>query len=94
MPILVNPNLVWDYEIPVEEEQSESFRKWYLARVLSRGNAKDLREVGFETIYKYLPSLNLPTRIRKFWVWYFDLPEIKAKYESTNTLSTSNHTRN
>lgn len=94
MPIPVNPNLVWDYEIPAEEEQTEAFRKWYLARVLSRGNAKDLREIGFETIYEYFPRLNLPIRIRKFWAWYFSLPEIKARYESINTFSTSNNTRN
>lgn len=88
MSITVNPNLVWDYEIPAEDEQTEAFRKWYLARVLSRGNAADLREIGFEIVYKYFPRLNLPVKIRKFWEWYFNLPEVKAQYGSTDTLST------
>ena len=84
MSIKVNPNLVWDYEIPAENEQTEAFCKWYVARVLARGNAADLREIGFETIYKYFPNLNLPSKIRKFWAWYFDLPEVKARFEKTN----------
>ncbi len=38
--IPVNPALVWDYEIPPEEEQTDAFRRWYLARVLTREAAK------------------------------------------------------
>ena len=87
MSIKINPNLVWDYDIPTEDEQTEAFRKWYLARVLSRGNTDDLREVGFDLIYEYFPSLNLPAKIRKFWGWYFELPEVKAQYGSTHTIS-------
>ena len=79
-PIPINPALVWDYEIPPEEEQTEAFQKWYLARMLTRGNSADLRSIGFETIYVSLPSLNLPPAIRRFWEWYFNLPEVKARY--------------
>ena len=56
--ISINPDLVWDYDIPPETQQSETFRCWYIARVLTRGQAKDIKTIGFDTIYKYLPSLN------------------------------------
>lgn len=92
-PIPVNPALVWDYEIPSEENQTDGFRKWYLARVLTRGNSADLRAIGLETIYLSLPGLNLPTEVRRFWEWYFSLPEVKAHYEPADTLSTTNRHR-
>lgn len=88
MTLPINPTLVWDYEIPNEEERSEAFTLWYLARVLSRGNADDLKAVGFEMIYLYLPKLNLPENIRQFWEWYFNLPEVKARYEPVDKFST------
>jgi hypothetical protein len=88
-PIPVNPALVWDYEIPSAENQTDAFRKWYLARVLTRGNSADLRAIGLETIYVSLPSLNLPPAVRRFWEWYFSLPEVRAHYESADSLSTT-----
>ena len=80
-PIPVNPALVWDYEIPPEENQTDTFRRWYLSRVLIRGNNADLRAVGLETIYAFLPHLILPAEIRRFWEWYFTLPEVKPRYD-------------
>jgi hypothetical protein len=82
--IPVNPNLVWDYQIPKENEQFEAFRRWYVARVLSRGQADDLKSIGFSTIYRYLPALELPAEIRGFWEWYFSLPEVQARYGATS----------
>lgn len=93
-PIPVNPALVWDYDIPAESTQSEAFRRWYLARVLTRGSADDLRTVKLRTIYEYFPDLNLPAKIRRFWQWYFNLPEVKARYEPADVLSSSNNSRN
>jgi hypothetical protein len=90
-PIPVNPALVWDYEIPSTDEQTDAFRQWYLARVLTRGNSADLQAIGFETIYVSLPGLNLPPAIRRFWEWYFNLPEVKTRYESADSLSTTDH---
>jgi len=88
-PIPVNPALVWDYDIPSDENQTSSFQKWYLARVLTRGSGKDLQTVGLHTIHAYLPDLNLPPEIRRFWEWYFDLPEVKPNYEAADTVSTT-----
>ena len=82
-PIPINPALVWDYDIPSGAEQSDAFRRWYIARVLSRGQAKDLKAVGLKTIYHYFPSLNLPAEIRRFWEWYFSLPEVRQRYGDT-----------
>ena len=84
-PIPVNPALVWDYEIPPEENQTDAFRRWYLTRVLTRGTSDDLRAIGFKTIYIYLPHLILPTAVRRFWEWYFYLPEVKAHFEPADT---------
>jgi len=78
-PLHVNPDLVWDYDLPVKEQQSEAFRRWYVARVLTRGRAEDIRATGLRTIYTYLPQLTLPTRIRRFWKWYFSLPDVRAR---------------
>ncbi len=83
LSIPINPDLVWDYDIPPEAEQSESFRRWYVARVLTRGRAKDLKTIGLETIYYYFPSINLPTEIHRFWEWYFSLPEVRQRYGDT-----------
>jgi len=93
-PIPVNPALVWDYEIPPEEEQTDAFRMWYLARVLTRGSSEDLRAIGFKTIYCYLPHLVLPAAIRRFWEWYFNLPDVKARYGTTDALSLKEHQSN
>lgn len=82
--IPINPDLVWDYDIPSEAEQSEAFRRWYIARVLTRGRAEDLKAISFDTIYSYLPTLNLPTEIRRFWEWYFNLPEVRQRYGDTH----------
>lgn len=68
----VNKNLIWDYSYTDAETESESFKRWYLARVLMRGGAQDIRDVGVETIRIYLPRLTLPKRIRVFWDWYFN----------------------
>ena len=81
-PIPVNPALVWDYEIPPEEEQTDAFRRRYLARVLTRGSSEYLRTIGLRTIYIYLPHLVLPAAIRRFWEWYFSLPEVKSRFEN------------
>jgi len=84
-PIRINKKLVWDYDIPENAHQDEAFRRWYIARVLTRGNAADLRAVGFDVIFAYLPVLNLPREIHQFWEWYFSLPEVKARYGTPNT---------
>ncbi len=92
-PLPVNPALVWDYEIPPEEKQSDAFRRWYLARVLTRGSKDDLQTIGLETIYAFLPHLNLPSEVRRFWEWYFNLPEVKPRYETTDAFSTTDRQR-
>jgi hypothetical protein len=76
----VNPDLVWDYDIPDDSEQDEAFRQWYVARVLTRGRMEDIRSLGLRTIYVYLPHLILPERIRRFWQWYLDQPDLRARH--------------
>lgn len=93
-PIPVNPTLVWDYEIPPEENQTDSFRRWYLSRVLTRGSRVDLQTIGLETIYIFFPDLYLPPAVRRFWEWYFNLPEVKPRYENTDTFSAKDHRSN
>jgi hypothetical protein len=80
-PLPINPDLVWDYDLP-GEQQSEAFRRWYIARVLTRGRAADIRTIGPRTIHAYLPQLTLPARIRRFWEWYFSLPDVRRRYGS------------
>jgi len=76
---LINKKLIWDYDFEGKYD-TEEFKKWYIARVLTRGTAKDIRDIGLETIKRHLPSLNLPEKIRKFWSWWF-------KYANTHKIS-------
>lgn len=86
----INPSLVWDYDIPDNPTQNEAFKRWYLGRVLTRGSADDIRKIGLATIYTHLPLLNLPSEIRMFWDWYFNLPAVKARYEHFDTTAAEN----
>jgi len=78
--LFINRDLVWDYEIPDEGMKDEAFRRWYIARVLTRGRMSDIRGLGLHTIHAYLPDLVLPTRIRRFWEWYLGLPDVRVRY--------------
>lgn len=69
--IPVNKTLIWDYDFK-ERYDTEEFKKWYIARVLSCGTKKDISVLGIEVIRKYLPELNLPNKIKKFWEWYLN----------------------
>lgn len=69
----INRRLVWDYEIPEEGLSDEAFRRWYLARVLTRGSLADVQSVDLETIRQALPTLVLPARVRRFWELYLGL---------------------
>lgn len=80
----INEKLIWDYEFSEEERRGEYFRKWYVARVLTRGGMEDIREVGLQVLHDYLPSLFLPKKILNFWNWFFSLPEIKRQYGDFN----------
>ena len=81
----INPELVWDYELPDDGYQDEAFRRWYVARVLTRGRMEDIRDHGLDTIHAYLPDLVLPTRIRRFWEWYLNLPDVRVRYGSADS---------
>lgn len=85
--IPINPALVWDYDLPAEGERTEAFYRWYVSRVLTRGRAEDLRVIGFETIRDFLPYLELPGEIRRFWEWYFDLPAVRQRYERSHAVT-------
>ena len=86
-PIPINEKLVWDYDIPDDAQENEAFLEWYVARVLARGRDDDLRAIGFQTIYDYLPRLLLPRKIREFWEWYFGQPKVQARYGNLDSLS-------
>ncbi|MDI6840293.1 MAG: hypothetical protein QMD71_05545 [bacterium] len=80
----INKELIWDYEFEPNNFNSAGFKKWYIARVLTKGTIKDIKEVGLETIYKYLPAITLPLQIREFWEWYFSTQEVQKRYEHIN----------
>ena len=78
--IEINPDLVWDYEMPPMDRQDEAFRRWYIARVLTRGRSEDLKAIGLATIHRYLPVLVLPAKIRRFWEWYLGFSDVKERH--------------
>jgi len=67
----INRTLIWDYDFEGRYD-SEEFKRWYISRVLSCGTKEDIRNIGIETIRQYFTQLNLPTKIREFWEWYFN----------------------
>ena len=89
LPIKVNPDLVWDYAIPSEKEQTEGFRRWYIARVLARGRIEDLRSITLPVIYQYFPLLNIPQETKQFWEWYLGLPEVQQRCANPDAVSTA-----
>ena len=68
----INRDLLWDYTFTAEQMRSDSFKKWYVARVLTRGGTSDIKSLGIPTIRKYFPDLTLPKAVRDFWEWYFE----------------------
>ena len=85
--IPINEKLVCHFDIPESAQQNEAFLRWYLARVLTRGSADDLRDTGIKMISVYLPDLSLPRDIRAFWEWYLDLPAVKKRYGITDAIT-------
>jgi len=69
--IPVNEKLIWDYRFESQDFQTERFFKWYLARVLDHGTSRDIAQIPFEIIAKYLNSLRISRDVRAFWEWYF-----------------------
>lgn len=68
--IPVNPNLIWDYRIDAKKAETESFFIWYLARVLTLGVARDIKQIPASLIRKYIKKITLPEAVEKFWKWY------------------------
>ncbi len=69
----IDRRFVWDYELSEGDLEKEEVKRWYLARVLSRGGLSDIRAIGLQIIREALPSLMLPRRVRHFWNVYFAL---------------------
>lgn len=87
----INRKLIWDYEFSEKDQERESFRRWYVARVLTQGGIQDIRDVGIKTVHDILPKLFLPKKIRAFWEWYFSPPEIQGRYGNSHPAPQSFH---
>ncbi|MBM4166613.1 MAG: hypothetical protein FJ218_06825 [Ignavibacteria bacterium] len=78
--MIVNKNYLWDYDWKEEQYDTEEFKCWYIARVLSRGTMKDIRDIGIPLIREYLPQIHIPRRIREHWEFAFSRPFMIEKY--------------
>ena len=85
----INRRLIWDYEFPPKSLESDSFKKWYLARVLSSGSAQDIRDAGgSEAVRRYFRQLHLPLETERLWSWYLEIPGPRAElYGHLNAFS-------
>lgn len=83
----VNKIFLWDYDWKEEQYESEEFKRWYIARVLSRGTMQDIRDVGIPLIKEYLPKITIPLRIRRYWEFYFSRPFVVEKYGEYKDVS-------
>jgi len=86
-PLPIRERLVWDYDIPADAQENETFRHWYVARVLTNGTAQDIQQIGFRTIHDTLPFIHLPKEIHQFWIWFFSLSENRRKYGDIDPVS-------
>jgi hypothetical protein len=68
--VRVRKELVWDYDIPDDPESDEGFMAVYVARVLDRGTADDIRSLGVETIRRYLDVAPASRKVIEFWRWW------------------------
>ena len=62
----VNKLLLWDYDWKEEQYETEEFKCWYIARVLSRGTMEDVRGVGIQRIKEYLPKIQISKKVRDY----------------------------
>jgi len=58
--ININQKLIWDYDFSEADYETEVFKEWYVARVLTRGGIDDIRNIGIRTIEGYLLRIHLP----------------------------------
>jgi len=82
----VNKQLIWDYDVPERDYETQGFREWYVARVLTQGTLRDVQGVGMDTIREMLPKLWIPAAIQYFWEWYFGLPHANPERPDTYTF--------
>lgn len=87
----INERLLWDYSFSEEERQKEPFRRWYVNRVLTRGGIHDIQGIGLKAIHDLFPALHLPPKIRRFWEWFFSLPDTQSRYGHFNAAPKDIH---
>lgn len=80
----INQKLIWDYDFSEADYETEAFKEWYVARVLTRGGIDDIRNIGIQTIKGYLLRIHLPKKIREFWEWYFNRNELRFCANNSN----------
>lgn len=80
----INQKLIWDYDFSEADYETEAFKEWYVARVLTRGGIDDIRNIGIQTIKGYLLRIHLPKKIREFWEWYLNGDELRFCENSNN----------
>ncbi len=66
----VNKALIWDYDWKPEEYDTEAFRTWYMARVLSNGTSEEVRQFDPSFIASHLEALGIPRSVKRFWEWW------------------------
>jgi len=67
------PYIVWSKrEIDLADPWQ---KKWYIQQVLIHGKAEDVAQLNWQEIRECLPSLTLPTHIRRLWEDHFATTE-------------------
>jgi hypothetical protein len=76
--VRIRKRYLWDVDAERADIGSESFRRFYIERILQNGTMDDIRDIGLPEIRRVLPRINLSREVRDFWEWYFDRhPEIR-----------------
>lgn len=65
----INKDFIWDYDFKESDLKKRSFKKWYIGRILVKGNVNDIKDIGYSLIKKFLPEITVPYKIREYWEW-------------------------
>lgn len=77
----IKKEFIWDYSFTDADYETEAFKKWYISRVLVRGNKQDIQDIGHALIREYLPQITLPARLREYWEWLLQHHDIHSGSE-------------
>lgn len=67
--------IVWYTDINRLNLEDPWIRKWWIQQVLIHGRMEDIKQLDFNDVKRFLPTLNLDYKIKSLWEDYFRHPD-------------------